>query len=205
MMSPPEITAQGGAPSSAPGPTPRVTPPQPPRDGVHDFDFLHGTWRIHNRRLERPLTGSTEWYEFEGRSIERPLWDGQGNLEEYEATIPDGTRLRGLALRLYDPRAKRWTIHWSSSANGTLDPPMYGTFRDGVGTFYSHEDFHGRMILVRFLWTHSGASAARWEQAFSADGGHSWETNWIMEFTRTGDAPRGPGASGAGEPRGGAA
>lgn len=160
--------------------------PAPPRDGLHDFDFLHGTWRIHNRRLRRPLAGSAEWYEFEGRSVERPLWDGQANLEEYEGTLPDGTRLRGLALRLYDPEAKRWTIHWSGSASGTLTPAMTGAFRDGLGEFFSHEEFQGRMVLVRFHWTRSGPDAARWEQAFSADGGRSWETNWIMDFTRTG-------------------
>ena len=27
-------------------------------------------------------------------------------------------------------------------------------------------------------------TAARWEQAFSADGGATWEVNWVMEFTR---------------------
>jgi len=161
----------------------------PARDGVHDFDFLHGTWHIHNRRLRKPLSASDEWYEFEGTSVEHPIWDGQGNLEEYDATLPNGTRLRGLALRLYDPRAERWTIHWSNSATGTLDAPMTGTFRDGVGEFYSHEDYQGRMVFVRFRWTSAGPNAARWEQAFSADAGTTWETNWIMQFTRTDVAP----------------
>jgi hypothetical protein len=173
-----------GAQSGAPARPASMTTQVPARDGTHDFDFLHGAWRVHNRRLRQPLTGSEEWYEFDGRSVERPFWDGQGNLEEYEATLPDGTPLRGIALRLYDPKAQRWTIHWSNSANGTLDPPMTGAFRDGRGEFYSHEDYRGRMILVRFIWTSSGKDAARWEQAFSADAGRSWETNWIMEFTR---------------------
>lgn len=166
-------------------PVSHATPDTPPlHDGVHDFDFLHGVWRVHNRKLRRPLTGSSEWYEFEGRAVERPLWDGQGNLEEYEATLPDGSRLRGLALRLYDPRARRWSIHWSNSANGTLDPPMSGTFRDGLGEFFSHEECLGRMLFVRFHWTSGGPDAARWEQAYSADGGRTWETNWVMEFAR---------------------
>ena len=157
---------------------------QPLADGAHDFDFLHGTWRIHNRKLRDPLCNSTEWYEFEGRAVERPFWDGQGNLEEYEATLPDGTRIRGMALRLYNPGARRWTINWASSTTGTLDPQMTGGFRDGRGEFYSHEDYKGRMILVRFIWTSAGSNAARWEQAFSADAGKTWETNWIMDFTR---------------------
>jgi hypothetical protein len=163
-----------------------MTPPEVPSDGAGDFDFLHGTWRIHNRRLRQPLGESEEWYEFEGRSVERPFWDGRGNLEEYDATLPDGTALRGIALRLYDPQAKRWTIHWSNGANGTLDPPMFGTFQNGRGEFYGQEEFQRRMILVRFIWTHTGRDAARWEQAFSADGGRTWQTNWIMAFSRIG-------------------
>jgi len=155
-----------------------------PRDGAHDFDFLHGTWRIHNSKRLRPLTGSDEWIEFAGRSTERPLWGGRANIEEYDATLPDGTPLRGLALRLYDVEHRRWTIHWSNAAAGTLDPAMYGTFESGVGTFYGDEDYRGRRILVRFRWTHSGGTRARWEQAFSADGGTTWETNWLMEFSR---------------------
>lgn len=163
--------------------------------GAHDFDFLHGTWRIHNRRLRDPLAGSAEWYAFDGSATELPLWDGDANLEEYQATLPGGHRIHGLALRLYEPDARRWTIHWASSDRGRLDPPLTGTFREGVGEFISHEDYGGRMILVRFHWTSGGPDAARWEQAFSADGGRTWETNWVMDFTRTGTAAALPSSS----------
>ncbi len=153
------------------------------RDGVHGFDFLHGQWRIHNRRLRRPLTGSTEWYEFEGSSVERPFWNGQGNLEEYEGNSPD-RRIAGLALRLYDPHSKQWSIHWADSAFGTRERAMVGEFKNGRGEFYNQDQFQGREVLLRFIWTSSNRNAARWEQAFSDDGGRSWETNWIMDFAR---------------------
>lgn len=176
-----DSVARDGATSDV---APRPVSRPAPRDGMRDFDFLHGRWRVHNRRLRRPLSGSGEWYEFEGTAVERPLWDGQGNLEEYEAELPTGDRLRGLALRLYDPRSRQWTINWSSSATGRLDRPMTGEFRDGRGEFYNQEELEGRAIYVRFIWTSLGPAACRWEQAFSADGGRTWETNWIMDFTR---------------------
>ncbi|MEP6495419.1 MAG: hypothetical protein ABJF01_22220 [bacterium] len=160
-----------------------IAQPLGPRDGKHDFDFLHGSWLVHNRRMRRPLSGSSDWYEFDGTVVERPVWDGQANLEEYEAEAPSG-RVRGLALRLYNPHARQWSIHWSGSATGTLDSPMIGEFRDGRGEFYGQDAFEGRTILLRFVWTSSGSAACRWEQAFSDDGGQTWETNWIMEFTR---------------------
>jgi hypothetical protein len=161
----------------------RPSAPPAPRDGVHDFDFLFGTWRVHNRRLRRRLAGSTEWYEFEGTLSARPIWDGQANIDEYDGDSPDG-RIRGLTLRIYNPRSRQWTIHWSNSATGTLDEAMTGEFRDGRGEFYNQELFEGRAIYVRFVWTPSSPTQARWEQAFSADGGKTWETNWIMDFTR---------------------
>ena len=152
---------------------------------ANDFDFLHGSWRVHNRRLRQVLAGSGDWYDFDGTTVERSLWTGQANLEEYEAEMPSG-RIRGLALRLYNPHAGQWTIHWSNSTTGTLEQPLIGSFRDGRGEFYGQDVVDGRVILVRFIWTHSGAEKCNWEQAFSADGGASWETNWIMEFTRAG-------------------
>ena len=153
-------------------------------DAAADFDFLHGTWRVHNRRLRHPLSGSADWYAFDGRAVERPIWGGRANLEEYEATLPDGAPIRGLALRLHDPHARHWTIHWAGAAQGRLDPPMVGTFRDGVGEFFGEDRVAGRTVLARFRWTALHADAARWEQAYSDDGGRTWETNWIMEFTR---------------------
>src|SRR5207237_389354 len=136
-----------------------VPAPATPRDGRHDFDFLHGRWRVHNRRLRTPLRGASDWFEFDGHAVETPVWDGQANLEECDATLGDGTRIRGLALRLYDPQARQWTIHWSNSATGTLDRPMTGAFTGRRGTFYNQESFEGRAIFVRFIWTALGPAA----------------------------------------------
>jgi hypothetical protein len=39
-------------------------------------------------------------------------------------------------------------------------------------------------VLVRFLIVPMGADQWRFEQAYSADGGQRWETNWIAIDTR---------------------
>lgn len=152
-------------------------------NGQTDFDFIIGSWTIHNRRLREPLQGANDWYEFAATSVCRPLWGGKGNLEEYEGDAPSG-RIQGMAVRLFNPQTRQWSIYWGNSANGTLDVPMIGEFKDGRGEFFDQEMFRGRAIYVRFTWSGITPASCRWEQAFSADGGKSWETNWIMEFTR---------------------
>jgi hypothetical protein len=163
-----------------------------PRDGQHDFDFFIGTWKQHNRRLKDPLTGSTTWYEFESRSVARKLWGGKANMDEFEADTPNG-HIQGLTLRLYDPKAHQWSIYWANSAtSGPMGVPTVGAFdASGRGEFFDQEFLLGRTILVRYLWTRTGTDACRWEQAFSTDGGKSWETNWVTDSVRVPEAEGG--------------
>ena len=154
-----------------------------PRDGQRDFDFLFGTWNVRNRRLKNPLSAADEWYEFESTCRAKPLWGGKANVDEFVGEMPQG-RLEGCTLRLYDPQNGRWSLYWSSSQNGLTVTPNVGAFgEDGVGDFYSDELFAGKPIVCRYRWTKWYGSGCRWEQAFSGDGGVTWETNWIMEFT----------------------
>jgi hypothetical protein len=155
------------------------------RDGQADFDFLIGSWRIRNRRRTRPRTDPASWEEFEGSAVARRLWGGLANVDEFEADSPSGP-IRGLTLRLYDPAARQWSLHWANAADGRLDRPTVGAFADGVGEFYDQDRVEGRTVLIRFRWSDVTATSVRWEQAFSADGGRTWETDWVMELTRTG-------------------
>jgi hypothetical protein len=150
-------------------------------NGVNDFDFLVGEWRVHHRRLKR---GSNEWVESDGTCSNRPLMGGAANMEEHALNAPNG--YRALALRSYDSKTGQWAIWWLDGRypSGPLDPPVKGRFENGVGTFYGDDTFNGKPIRVRFLWTRVMSNAPRWEQAFSSDGGKNWETNWIMDFTR---------------------
>jgi len=150
----------------------------------HDFDFLFGNWKVLNRRLKEPLAGNSEWLEFEATNFARPVWGGLANIDEYEAIDTPWGEIHGMTLRLYDPKSEQWTIYWANRNNGKLDPPMTGAWKNDVGEFYDQESFCGRMIYVRFLWTRSSVTEARWEQAFSSDGARTWETNWIMQMER---------------------
>lgn len=151
-------------------------------DGARDFDFWIGRWRIANRRLARRLEGCTEWETFEAACEVRPLPGGLGNQDFFRTGFwPDFV---GMTLRLYDPAARRWSIFWADTRQGLLQPPVVGAFEGDVGVFLGDDVFGGRPIRVRFTWTRG--PAPRWEQAFSADGGRTWETNWTMEMTRAG-------------------
>jgi hypothetical protein len=149
---------------------------------ARDFDFFMGRWHVHNRRLRERLAGAEEWEEFEATSVARPLLDGMGNEDEFRTDHEGG--MIGMSFRFFDPVTKDWSIYWADSRRpGVLDPPVFGSFADGIGVFEGTDTFDGRPILVRFTWSRVTTGAPRWEQAFSVDNGETWETNWIMDFT----------------------
>jgi hypothetical protein len=161
------------------------------RDGQHDFDFSIGTWQTHISRRLHPLSGSDEWAEYVGSSIVRPIWHGRGSLGETEAEGPAG-HLEALSLRLYNPESRQWNLYYASSGGTTSTPaaltaPTIGEFRDGRGEFFDTELFHGRNILVRNVWSDISPKSIRFEQAFSEDGGRTWEVNWVAVDTRVED------------------
>ena len=156
------------------------------RDGQHDFDFEFGTWATHLRRLKAPLSGSTDWVEYEGTSVVRPIWGGRANLVELDVAGTAG-RIEGLNLRLYRPQSGQWSLTFASSADGLLATPVIGAFEDGRGAFYSQEDIDGRSILARFVISDITATGCRFEQSFSDDWGSTWEPNWIAVDSRIGD------------------
>ncbi len=154
-----------------------------PRDGAHDFDFEIGSWKTHVSRLVHPLTGSTTWVDYDGTTVVRKVWDGRANLVELEVSGPSG-RIEGLSLRLYNPEAHQWSLNFSNSSGGTLGVPTVGEFKNGRGEFYDQESLGARSILVRFVISPVSADECHFEQAFSSDGGKTWEVNWVATDTR---------------------
>jgi len=161
--------------------------PPTDRDGQHDFDWDIGTWKTHQKRLLHPLTGSSAWVEYDGTDVVRKVWDGanQGIVEA------DGSagHLEIFTLRLYNPQAHQWNIYFANSRSGSLSPPAIGEFKNGRGEFFDQEDLNGKSIFVRFSVSDITPNSCHFEQAFSADGGKTWETNFIVTETLVKDEP----------------
>ena len=153
------------------------------RDGQRDFDFDFGTWKTHSSRLLHPLTGSTTWVDMDGMTIVKKIWGGRANLAEFKADGPAG-HIELLSLRWYNPTAHQWSLDFATPNVGTLGIPCVGEFNNGRGDFYDQETIDGKSILVRFSIWGITDNTAQSEQAFSDDGGKTWETNWINRYTR---------------------
>jgi hypothetical protein len=162
------------------------TPSIPVRDGQHDFDFEIGTWKTSLKRLMKPLTGSKTWVEYEGTTVVRRVLDGRANLVELKVDGPGG-KIEGLSLRLYNPESRQWSLNFSNVTTGTLAVPAIGEFKDGRGEFYNQDTLNGRSIFVRFVISQIDKESWKFEQAFSDDGGKTWELNWIAVDTRARD------------------
>jgi hypothetical protein len=153
--------------------------------GLHDFDFLVGRWQVHHRKLKERLANSHDWIEFEGTLVSQPLMGGYANVDDDVFEVPGGT-YRGVAPRLFDPKSQQWSIWWLDSRTplAPVDPPVRGSFHNGVGTFYANDTLNGKPIRIRFIWSKITPTSCHWEQAFSPDGGKTWETNWVQELKR---------------------
>lgn len=156
------------------------------RDGRHDFDFDIGAWKTHSSRLLHPLTGANDWSDMDGVTVVKKVWNGRANIAEYKADGPAG-HVELLSLRWYNPSAHQWNLDFATPNVGVLGIPSVGGFHDGRGDFYDQEEINGKYVLVRFSIWSLGPDRAQSEQAFSDNGGKTWEVNWINKYERIGN------------------
>jgi len=170
--------------SAASSPAPMAAPT--PRDGQHDFDWMVGNWKAHLKRLVNPLTGSTTWVELAGTQRTWHILGGRACMDEFIVENPtDKSKVEALTVRLYNPANQTWSIYWANAKNGAFSmPATVGKWQNGRGEFYDHEEWNGRWILVRYAWSDVTPTSAHFEQAFSTDGGKTWEVNWISDLAR---------------------
>ena len=148
-----------------------------------DFDFLVGKWAIHNRKLKTRLASNNDWFEFSAIGQMHKILNGAGNIDHFITTVGHAP-FEGMALRLFNPQTRLWSIHWADSIRAHLDAPIVGTFEGPVGLFYGDDSYEGQPIKIKFEWDKTDLTSPLWRQAFSADGGTSWEWNWYMSFRR---------------------
>jgi hypothetical protein len=154
-----------------------------PPDHQHDFDFEFGSWKAHLRVRPR-LSTEDKWTEFDGTSVVHEMWDGRANVGELEVGNAT-THIEGMTLRFYNPQTGQWNIYWSNAKDGTVSAsPMFGQFNNGRGEFYGSDASDGLSIYARFVFSDLTPTSFKLEQAFSADGGKTWVTNWVATFTR---------------------
>lgn len=90
-----------------------------------------------------------------------------------------------MTLRLHNETTHQWSLYWGTKAHGLALPPQVGEFNTlGIGDFYANDTFAGKPIIVRYRWTLRAPNHPHFEQAFSADNGRTWETNWTTDYTR---------------------
>ncbi|WP_293904049.1 DUF1579 domain-containing protein [Phenylobacterium sp.] len=151
-------------------------------DGRRDFLFLYGRWAVTHRRLTARGVGADDWDQFEGTAFCQSLMGGLCNVDEND--MPE-RGFQGLTFRTFDVAQRQWGVYWVNSQAGTLQEPVFGHFENGIGRFHGEDVDDGRPVKVVYVWEAIAAASARWSQAFSYDGGETWETNWTMDFART--------------------
>jgi hypothetical protein len=148
---------------------------------LHDFDSFAGAWRLENKRLKVRGVGSTDWDEFPAVSCTIIHLGGVANVDEIHFPTKGWS---GLTLRTFDTEKHQWSIYWVNSRTGQMFSPVVGGFDGDRGEFYGEDTDDGKPILVRFEWTKQGPDRAHWQQAFSSDGGVTWEVNWMNDLVR---------------------
>jgi hypothetical protein len=149
-----------------------------------DFDWEFGTWTTEVRVRRNPLSAEAAgWADYVGTSVVRPLLGGRANFVELSVQGAKG-KIEGGSLRLYNPQTGQWSLNYANLRDGRLTAPVYGAFdAHGRGAFYGQDTLGGRAILVRFIITRPSKTEAHFVQAYSADGGVTWEDNWIAVDT----------------------
>lgn len=160
-----------------------VTPTS--RDGHGDFNFLFGRWHTHYRILRKRLAHDNTWDRCEGDALVTPFWQGFGNLEVGTLRCPPPRGyVESMTLRTYSGDTHQWSLYWGTKKIGLAMPPQLGHFNaNGIGEFFVPDTFNGRPVVVRYRWS-TVKGLPHFEQAYSPDGGATWETNWICDYTK---------------------
>ncbi len=148
---------------------------------VSDSDFLVGKWKMHDRHLNERLANSHEWTEFNSTDENSKILAGNADMDTYstrEFPGQEGNLFEGLTLRLFDPKTRLWSLYWVASNTGKIDPPVVGSFANGIGHFLPKTHSKAAPSSALSLGARNKERPV-WGQAFSADRGKTWEWNFF--------------------------
>lgn len=156
---------------------------------ARQFDFWTGAWRVNLRTRQDDLAWQDSviadarvWQILDGRAV-LELWDSEP--------------IKGFSLRWFDPAADEWKLwlNWPSP-DRSAGSGLAGRFRHGRGEFFSTSTTaDGEELLTRYTFSDIAPDRLRWDDGYSTDGGRTWSSNWIMEFTRVAQAALPPDAT----------
>ena len=157
-------------------------PPACDEPEARAFDFWVGEWNVLNRwRAE-----SGEWVDA-GRATNQVfhVLDGCAVVELWDGRL--GTNhFRGFSVRAWEPATEEWVLvlNWPRPGGSTFST-LRGAFRHGRGDFHRESvNADGDTVLTRYTFSDIAPASLRWNDGTSLDGGRTWATQWIMEFTR---------------------
>ncbi|HZE83623.1 MAG TPA: hypothetical protein VE035_04900, partial [Puia sp.] len=101
----------------------------------HDFDYLVGKWKMKNKHLNSRLNNCKEFTEFESTVENHNGLEGMGNFDIVRRDN-NGKIYEGRTIRTFDPETRLWRIYWIDSNGGPIDPPVIGSFNNGIGLFF---------------------------------------------------------------------
>lgn len=112
---------------------------------------------------------------FKGKANCGAILNGTANIEELRIPARD---FNGMGLRILNKEKQVWSDFWMNAKTGRLlTPGVEGSFHQGRGEFIeTNQD-----TMVRGVWDNITTSTCSWQQASSADGGETWQTNWVMD------------------------
>lgn len=167
---------------------------------AHQFDFWVGDWKTENWRPD----GTGGWQKADEMFVRVvPILGGRA-LVEFATAQPGKGGILGFSLRMFDERKDEWWIllNWPSPGRPSFSV-LTGRFRHGRGEFFSavRPGGAGGARQNRFTFSDTGPDRLRWDSAVTVDGGKSWSTDLLFEFSRMpSDAPphaHGPSTSNA--------
>jgi hypothetical protein len=158
------------------------TPYTPGTGAEHGFDFNMGKWKTRIRAVLNPLSAPNVWTNLQGTHTVYRVWGDWADVGQLEVDGPSSHE-EDMALRMYDRRTRQWRVYFANSASGTLDPPMVGEFKGGVGTFVFLDEMEGKTVLVRNVWSGITAKSCHQDWAVSSDGGATWAPTWVSTDT----------------------